>query len=700
MDPYQPCPCGSGKNFKWCCQPYFSTVEKARQQHNEGQHETALRTIHQLVEKYPGSAPVLGFEGELLYMNGRPAEADESLQKAFAINPNFPFGHWLRGIIRKDEGEIVGALIQFRKAAELYDPKANEILAEIHTAIFDIEMRLNRPVAARAALERAIHFNSSELELRKAFDQLFGKESRLPECSRRAYQFRPADPKRAAAWSAVLPAEPEIRFGDAATAFERLTSEEPSDAAAWFNLGLVRAWVGNPEAAVEALSRSMELETDELKAAETGALMEVLRCGEGMEGQSDYVEHRVYFQLQQPQPFVALLEEWSRASRLAGVQQDQESGTLSALILEQTTQFGIGIGAPVAKLASYMFLIGNIIRLWHPNKDSVAKVADEIAGKLSGAATPPTHESGFCNFSDVAVEAMVFPTREAKAEELQPKIRESAESFFEEIWIHRPLKSLAGVSPIDAAGHPTFRKRLLGVVRFTEDCYISTGPRVGGALVYDFGRVRRKLGLAAPSEGAQAAAASGGEPKIDELSVAELAGLDGAQLTPEQLDQAFRAALKLDARDLAGKFARAIIALPIGSAAPDRYPYFNHLIQLAQAENDASTVMSLLDEGQKADADLNEGRRQGDFTLRRAQLHAKNGDIQNAYDVLKGLLAAHASELKFYGPAIETMLSKKKGTWALEFAEAGLAQARKKNNRDSEQYFMELAEAARKQGGG
>ena len=35
-------------------------------------------------------------------------------------------------------------------------------------------------------------------------------------------------------------------------------------------------------------------------------------------------------------------------------------------------------------------------------------------------------------------------------------------------------------------------------------------------------------------------------------------------------------------------------------------------------------------------------------------------------------------------------------TW---FAADGLAQARKQNDRDSEQYFLELSEAARKQGG-
>jgi hypothetical protein len=45
------------------------------------------------------------------------------------------------------------------------------------------------------------------------------------------------------------------------------------------------------------------------------------------------------------------------------------------------------------------------------------------------------------------------------------------------------------------------------------------------------------------------------------------------------------------------------------------------------------------------------------------------------------------------------MLSMKQSAHALRFAEDSLKKARELNNRDSEQYFMELVAAARKQGG-
>jgi tetratricopeptide (TPR) repeat protein len=700
MDPYQSCPCGSGKSFKWCCQPFYHVVEKARQQHAEGQHETALRTMRQLVEQHPGSASALGYEAELLYMNGHAEQADEALQKAFAINPDFPFGNWLRGIIRKDEGEIVGALIQFRKAAELYDPKSTDVLAEINSAIFDIEMRLNRPVAARAALEKAICYEPAAQELRKAFDNLFGADSRLPECARHGYTFRPPPSNRADAWKSALPQGEHARLGEARAVFEKLVAEAADDHAAWFNLGLVAAWQGDHAKAVEALSRSIELESDPARNTEAAALMEVLRCGEGMESQSDYTEHRSYFQIREAQPVVQMLQDWSQKARLSGVSQDQENGTLSALVLEETPQFGIGVGAPVAKLGAYLLIVGNIMRLWHPKPESVTKVAEEIAGKVGGAVSFQAQETGYCNFSDITLEAMLFPTRASGVEEVESRMKEHAQSYFEETWIHRPLKSLSGVPPIDAAGHVGLKKRLLGTVKFMEDCFKSTAPRVGDGEsaqkmnLYDFARLRHKLGL--EMEGAAPTAA--GALDVGALSVAELAGLEAENLADEQLDQAFRTALKLDARDLAGKFARLLTRRPANSATPDRYPYFNHLMQLAQAENDSAAVIALLDEAEKSDIASNEGRRRADFSLRRGQVLARRGDADKAHEVLQELLSSHPDELKYYGPAIEAMLGQKKGSWALQFAEQGLAKARSQNNRDSEQYFMELAAAARKLG--
>ena len=71
LSPYISCPCGSGKQFKWCCQPYFGLVEKAILQEEKGQHGAAEQTLGQLVEKHPQVPQSWGYLAEFLLLNGR-----------------------------------------------------------------------------------------------------------------------------------------------------------------------------------------------------------------------------------------------------------------------------------------------------------------------------------------------------------------------------------------------------------------------------------------------------------------------------------------------------------------------------------------------------------------------------------------------------------------------------------------------------
>jgi hypothetical protein len=247
------------------------------------------------------------------------------------------------------------------------------------------------------------------------------------------------------------------------------------------------------------------------------------------------------------------------------------------------------------------------------------------------------------------------------------------------------------VAPIDAVGSATLRKKVRGVVQFLAECAALT------KFPYDFDRLRRKLslleGAAVPTQDTAAA------PDIGAMGAPELAGLAPESLTEAQLDQAFVAALKLDARELAGKFARTLVARPARGDKRDRYPLFSHLVSLALAQGDSTAAMNHLNEGEKDDCEHNEGKRRNDYELRRGQILAKSGDVGQAKDVFDRLIARIPGELKVRGAAAEAMLSARQPGNALAYAEGGLAEARKQNHRDSEGYFMELAGAAKKQGG-
>src|SRR5207253_1210886 len=73
-------------------------------------------------------------------------------------------------------------------------------------------------------------------------------------------------------------------------------------------------------------------------------------------------------------------------------------------------------------------------------------------------------------FSDVVAEALVFPIGVSDQAEAERRIEAAALQFFEGTWLQRPLKSLGGVAPIDAAGHAVLRRKLRGVIQFLQDC--------------------------------------------------------------------------------------------------------------------------------------------------------------------------------------------------------------------------------------
>ncbi|MCI0461750.1 MAG: tetratricopeptide repeat protein, partial [Gemmataceae bacterium] len=699
VDPYTACPCGSGKKFKWCCQPIHEEIARAFDQASEGQVETALRMMDEVIARHPTNPEVHGQKAHLLAQLGRGEDAENALQKALDLNPNYPFGNYQRGRFRHDEGEFPGALLLYRKAIDLYDPSASLILAEIYAAVVDCEMNLNHPVAARAALQLAIRNDPQNLELRQGFDQLFGDKGALPLAARREYTFlgpaadapgglHPPLAGNRAAWESALGGATTGKLSDAAAAFEKLTDSNADDGAAWYNLGLTRAWLGDNLRAVEALDRYVALESDEQRAGSAWALAEVLRCGRGMESQTDYQQHLVIFQLRDPERLLHQLGTWEKERRLLNVRVDQEQGLLTGILVQRVTGLTPEHAAQQSpRLAANLMIAGDMVRLQNVNRAALDEVTQELRDKVGPALSEPHHHTGALPFPYVLSDAMVFPVGARDQASAEQRMREGAERYFEDTWIHQPRVALQGVPPVDAAGHGTLRKKLRGVIQFLEECARPMG------LPYDFERLLRKLGLV------QGAAPAGSAPDIGALGAAELAALALESLSDQQLAEAYQSAVKLDARALAGRFALALLERPPSAERPDHYPWYNSLITQAQAEGNLDAALDYVNQGEKSDCEHNEGRRRNDYELRKAQLHARRGEADQAHDVFERLIQRMPGELRYRASAAESMLSARQGARALKFAEGGLAGARQQNNRDSEQHFLELVAAAKKQGG-
>jgi tetratricopeptide (TPR) repeat protein len=686
LDPYAFCPCGSGKKFKWCCQPIHAELDQAYQLFAAGQNEAALQTLERVQAQHPEHAEVYGRKAELLYELDRRAEAEAALEEAFRRYPDYPFGYFLRGQFAQAEGDVARARHWYREAARHYHPEAHTVLGPLYGALAECELRLNRPVAARAALEMALRHAPDLEECRQQWQHLFQKPSYLPEAARREYRFLSVagtTPASQAAWRDALQRAATGKLTDARAAFQELTANYPEEAAVWYNLALTCAWLGENADALEALERYLALEADDERAAQAWALAEVLRCGAGLEDDADYVEYSAWFEVQQPEALAQLLEQWLHQRRFIPTR-SQPDITLLGLLLEPAPIAASASGTTAPRLQAFLILVDNVLRLHHIDAQRLEQASAELQQQLGSALHGPQRQRGPVAFSDVLAEAAVFPLGAPSEEEARRRVTEGFQHYFEEQWIHKPLRSLQGVSPLDAVGHPLLRKKLRGLLLFLEQCAQAS------AQPYSFDRLRRKLGLLPPQPG--------NIPEdLSLLSAAELATLPLEQLNEEQLEQAYQAAVHLDAQELASHFARALIHRPPRSVPADRYPLFNRLIQKALEEGDTEQALAYIAQGQQADAQYNEGRRQRDYELRRGQVLTRRGELDQAREVFAGLIAQVPQELRYAASAAEAFLSAGQGQLALPFAEAGLAQARQQHDRDLEAHFQELVAAARKQ---
>ncbi len=55
VEPYSPCPCGSGQKFKWCCHKVESFADKAQRLFEGGQTDAAIKVLDEGLRKEPGN---------------------------------------------------------------------------------------------------------------------------------------------------------------------------------------------------------------------------------------------------------------------------------------------------------------------------------------------------------------------------------------------------------------------------------------------------------------------------------------------------------------------------------------------------------------------------------------------------------------------------------------------------------------------
>src|SRR5258708_33452483 len=110
VDPYAPCPCGSGEKFKWCCQKVEAYAERAQRLHENGQIEAALDALDEGLQKQPDNTWLLVRKAIILCGDSKLEPAKAILQRVVARSPGHIGAHSLLvRVMLETEGPQAGA---------------------------------------------------------------------------------------------------------------------------------------------------------------------------------------------------------------------------------------------------------------------------------------------------------------------------------------------------------------------------------------------------------------------------------------------------------------------------------------------------------------------------------------------------------------------------------------------------------------
>ena len=254
VEPYAPCPCGSGQKFKWCCHKVESFADKAQRLFEGGQVDAAIKMLDEGLRKEPGNPWLLTRKAIMQIRQGDPEPAKATLRQVLQKNPKH-FGALvlLTRCVLETEGPVNGAGM-FQQVLGSVDEAQRPQLAP-----------LGRVVALLLAEGRRIPAALKHLDLLALLGDTDPSASRQLEGTPGASPWL-KDRLPLAAPPAGLEGEARARFvkalddadrglwAYAAGAFDALAARDQGGEAD-YNLGLCRLWLGDESGAVGPLRR-------------------------------------------------------------------------------------------------------------------------------------------------------------------------------------------------------------------------------------------------------------------------------------------------------------------------------------------------------------------------------------------------------------------------------------------------------------
>lgn len=289
VDPYSPCPCGSGQKFKWCCQKVEAHAERADRMAQNGQLDAAIEVLEEGLRKEQDN-PWLLTRKAVYQLRKREADsAKATLQRVLTRQPKHlgALALFTRLILELEGPEAGAAQLQRALTAVPEERALMSGLARL------VGIALSDAGLYAAALKHLELGRSLSPEGATGFEaiRMIERSPAVPAWLKNPYRLAPppaslSGPARERFEQALHRGEAGL-WASAASGFEALSTDKAAGVYADRNLGLCRLWMADDEGAVTALRRHNARAGATTDAVDLEALCQLI----AEPGPDDLVEH-------------------------------------------------------------------------------------------------------------------------------------------------------------------------------------------------------------------------------------------------------------------------------------------------------------------------------------------------------------------------------------------------------------------------
>ncbi len=640
IDPYSPCPCGSGKKLKFCCSDLASDIEKVQKMVAGDQPHAALKHVEQLLKKQPRRASLLDLQASLQLSLHEFDAARNTIGDFLEAHPLSPTANAQAAILlaaveggRKAVGPLQNALEQLDQEMPL---RVLEAVGAVGQAL----LMQGELVAARshlllyAAISPEDDNRGIELLLR------MNLQSGLPLLMRESWQLLPCpanvDWQKRFEDASALSMRGLWRQAEAL--YAELHQEVGPVPEVVYNLALLRGWLGDVGRFASGLHEYARLDVPLDNAIEAEALAQIVNP----ELEDPKLETvRSTFEIADLDQLVEKFTDDKRVEQYVidpeeyGDEVDRPRDSF-VLLDRETPSTGVGIQRDqIPHVIAFLSVYGKRtdreaqLEVTTDRGDEFDRVFELLAEVIGNPLGTAKDEEVVANKS-ISEDSLSWRWRlpnDTPAEHRQSLLAEQRREAILESWSQSPRAALNNQSPMDSKDDEALRIPLLASALIIEQAAVD--PEEAPL----FAELRAALGLSVPET------IDPSDVDLEHIPLVRVPRFDLAKLSEEQLTELLNRTVLMGAKYATVLVGRELVSRPEIPDNVDLTPAYRQLIRL---EPNPTQAFEWAERARQWSEQRN--RPTGEWALMELELSIERGDAPGVQRLLGEIRTSHLNE--------------------------------------------------------